>query len=203
MVPRRVDSPEWWAVAQDLAARAVAGNQAAAGDLAAHVRPWILRLAGSQFPYRGDGEDVAQNVSISIIRRIGGLRDVTRLRSWLAALTFNEVRSFYRRRQAESDRLHRAHGGRLPSEEAIERTSVLGGLRVDLLDGLDRLSRPEAFALGLRQLGIGYREIAAEMSTPERLQELFDSSRGPVPEGTVKRWVKNARDQLRDDMAGS
>ncbi|MFV0259810.1 MAG: RNA polymerase sigma factor [Acidimicrobiales bacterium] len=181
----RVDSPAWWAGATDLAGRAVAGDRQAAGDLAAHVRPWILRLAGTQFPYRGDAEDVAQNVSVAIIRRVDGLRDITRLRSWLATLTFNEVRTFYRRQQAESARLYRANGGRLPSEEAPERTSVLGGLRVDLLDGLERLPRAAAFALGLRQLGVGYAEIAAEMSTPERLEELFGSERGPVPEGTV------------------
>ncbi len=199
--PARLDSPEWWEHARLLASKVVAGDEEAAGELSGHVRPWVLRLAGRQFPFRGDAEDVTQNVCIVVLRNVGNLRDASRLRSWLAAVTLNEVRGFYRRQTQEAERLRRAAGSRPVDGVAAERTSLIGGLRVDLLDGLDHLPRHQAFALGLRQFGIGYDEIASELSQPNRLAELFDDRRGPVPVGSVKRWVSEARNELASAMA--
>jgi RNA polymerase sigma factor (sigma-70 family) len=195
--PPLIDTDEWWRRARELAAGAASGDRGAASDLASFVRPWVFRLAARQFPYEGDADDVAQNVSIAVLRSIGNLRDPSRVRSWLAAVTLNEVRGFYRRQRREAVKLEEVSGYRAPDLAAADRTSVLGGYRVDLLDGLSRLPRHEAFALGLRQLGLPYEEIAAEMSLPDRLSTLFDDGRGPVPVGSAKRWVSNARSQLR------
>jgi DNA-directed RNA polymerase specialized sigma24 family protein len=154
-------------------------------------------------PYRGDADDVTQNVCLVVLRTVGQLRDPTRIRSWLAAVTLNEVRSFYRRQSREAERIRRAAGARPVDGAAAERTSVIGGLRVDLLDGLESLPRHHAFALGLRQLGVGYEEITAELSRPDRLRTLFDDRTQPVPIGSVKRWVSEARVRLTASLAAT
>lgn len=186
----------WWERARRLSEAAIRGDAHAAADLSVHVRPWVLRLAARQFPYRGDAEDVTQEVCVVVMRSAGGLRDAERLRSWLAAVTLNEVRAFYRSRKHEAERLRRAAGATPPTEAAPSRTSVLAGLRVDLLEGLERLPRHHAAALGLRQLGLSYEEIAAELSVPQRRADLFPGRAEPIPVGSVKRWVAQARASL-------
>lgn len=181
----RVDSDEWWAVGLDLADRASAGNAAAVSELAGHVRPWVDRLASAQFPYNGDAEDVAQNVCIIVMKKSVDIRKPERLRSWLAAITLNEVRRFYRVQGQESARLHRANNGRIPDDIAPERTSVLGGMRVDLLDAVEDLTSDQAMAFGMRQFGVPYDEIAVQMDAPV---------------GSVKRWVNEARTHVRTKM---
>lgn len=181
----RVDSDEWWAAGLDLARAASRGQTDAASDLAGHVRPWVHRLAAAQFPYNGDAEDVAQNVSITVMKRSGDIRKPERLRSWLAAVTLNEVRRFYRVQSQESARLMRANDGRVPADVAPDRTSVLGGMRVDLLDAVEELTPDQATAFGIRQFGVPYDEIAAQMDAPV---------------GSVKRWVNEARGHVRAKM---
>jgi len=182
----RVDSTEWWQVAKDLAADASGGETDASAELAGHVRPWVFRLAAAQFPYNGDAEDVAQNVSLTVMNKADGIRQPDRVRSWLAAITLNEARRFYRVQAQEADRLARAHDGRIPADLAPERTSVLGGMRVDLLDAVEGLTADRATAFGLRQFGVPYDEIASQMSAPV---------------GSVKRWVNEARTHVRQKMS--
>lgn len=192
-----IDSPGWWERAIELAERATGGDTRAASDLTAHVRPWVFRLAARQFPYLGDADDVTQDVCIAVFRTIDRLRHPDRLRAWLASVTLNEVRRFYRHRTREAERLRRAATASPRTGAAPERTSVLGGFRVDYLDTIEQLPKHKAFALGLRQLGLSYEEIAAEISRPERLIELFDDRTEPIPVGTVKRWVSEARSMMK------
>ena len=187
----------WLPEAQALVARAAAGDAEAAGRVASLARTWILRLAAQYLPHRDDAEDVAQDVVITVMRSVGGVRDPERLRSWLASVTLNQVRASYRRWTREADLLRRAGAVQPVDDVAPGRVSSLAGYRVDLLDGMERLPPHKAFALGLRQLGLDYPDVAAEMSQPERLAELFPQPRTePVPEGSVRRWVKEARDEL-------
>ena len=195
-----IDTPEWWARAIALAEKATTGDTRAASDLTAHVRPWVFRLAARQFPYRGDADDVTQDVCIAVFRTIDRLRHPDRLRSWLASVTLNEVRRFYRHRTRDAERIQRAAAASPPTAAAPERTSVLGGFRVDFLDTIEQLPSHKAFALGLRQLGLSYDEIAGEMSLPERMDQLLPDRSDPVPVGTAKRWVSEARTVMEEGM---
>lgn len=186
----------WLPEAQALVVAASAGDAEAAGRVATLARTWILRLAAQYLPHRDDAEDVAQDVAITVMRSVGGVRDPERLRSWLASVTLNQVRASYRRWTREADLLRRASASQSADDVAPGRVSSLAGYRVDLLDGMERLPAHKAFALGLRQLGLEYPVVAAEMSQPDRLAELFPGRLDPVPEGSVRRWVKEARDEL-------
>ena len=192
----------WLPEAQALVPLAAAGDAEAAGRVASLARTWVLRMAAQYFPHRDDAEDVAQDVSITVIRSVGGVRDPERLRSWLASVTHNQVRASYRRWTREADLLRRAGAEQAIDDTAPGRVSSLAGYRVDLLDGMERLPPHKAFALGLRQLGLDYPDIATEMSQPVRLAELLPRRTQPVPEGSVRRWVKEARDELLRSIDG-
>ena len=74
----------------------------------------------------------------------------------------------------------------LPVRPDPQRTSVVAGTRLDLLDALEVLPPDYAEAAALRDvLGLPYGEIAT----------LLD-----VPEGTVKSRIHEARRQLRQRL---
>ena len=71
----------------------------------------------------------------------------------------------------------------LPDSPDPQRTSVVAGTRLDLLDALESLPPEQAEAAVLRDvLGLTYGEIATAQG---------------VPEGTVKSRLHEARRQLR------
>lgn len=195
-----LDSVAFWQRAVDLAV-AAACDRAAAEKLCGHLRPWVLRLVAAQFPYRGDAEDVTQETILAVFNGVGKLDDPERVRSWVAAIALNQTRNFYRRQSREAIRLGKLHNGRRPTEEAPERTSIIGGMKVDLFESLDRLEPQKAFALALRQFGLPYEAIAGEMSSPEHLATHFPDRQTPIPVGTVKRWVSEARTEMRRHMS--
>ena len=165
---------------ETLARAASAGDAHALNGLLTAVRPEVLRVCARFLPNREDAEEACQDTLLAVSRGIHRFERRSSFRTWLHRLAANRARSTYqelRRRFAE------AGGVPLPDRPDPQRTSVVAGTRLDLLDALQGLTPEQAEAVALRDvLGVSYGEIAA----------LLD-----VPEGTVKSRIHEARRRLR------
>lgn len=106
----------------DLVAAAVSGNRAAFERLLethySRIHGLAWRLTGS----RADADDIAQDVCLTLVEKIGTFRGQAKFTTWLTGITFNACRDFRRRR--------RSLGG------MIEKLTVLAGL-AEAPDGRD------------------------------------------------------------------
>jgi RNA polymerase sigma factor (sigma-70 family) len=167
----------------DLARQAV-DDPAAMERLLGEIRPRVLRLCGRFLPCHQDAEDACQDTLLAVSQGLARWDGRAAFSSWLYRVAANRSRSTYevlRRRSLERP------GPLMPAETADPRTtSVVAGTRLDLLEGLSRLSPEAAEAVALRDvLDLGYREIAELLA---------------VPEGTVKSRIHDARRQLRRSL---
>ncbi|MFF0120206.1 RNA polymerase sigma factor [Micromonospora arida] len=175
---------------EELARRAAAGDNVALDALLAAVGPRVLEQCGRFLPCRQDAEEAAQDALLQVARHIQGFEGRSLFSTWLHTVVANCARQTYRslrRRAAERP------SALLPVDVADPRTtSVIAGLRLDLLDALDRLEahRPDlATALVLRDLcQLDYQEIAGQLG---------------IPIGTLKSRIHHARRHVRETMRDS
>ncbi len=85
----------------DLVAMAAGGDRAAFSALVERHYGYVFRLAWRLTGDRGDAEDVAQEVCVSMARAIGGYRGSGALTTWLYAMTLNASRDLARRSRRE------------------------------------------------------------------------------------------------------
>jgi RNA polymerase sigma-70 factor (ECF subfamily) len=164
-----------------LARAAAAGDTAALDTLLTVLRPDVLRICARFLPNREDAEDACQDTLFALTRSIGRFEGRSSFRTWLYRLTANRARSTY---QSLRGRFLAESGGTpLPDRPDPRRTSVVAGVRLDLLDALETLRPDLAEAVVLRDLlDLSYADIAALTA---------------VPEGTVKSRIHHARSTLR------
>ncbi|MBM7862296.1 sigma-70 family RNA polymerase sigma factor [Lentzea nigeriaca] len=81
---------------QVIAARA--GDRAALDAVVAASLPLVYNVARRALSTDADVDDVVQDTMFRVIRGIDSLREPERFRSWLVAVTINQVREHYRRR---------------------------------------------------------------------------------------------------------
>ncbi|WP_198680944.1 sigma-70 family RNA polymerase sigma factor [Lentzea terrae] len=81
---------------QVIAARA--GDRAALDAVVEASLPLVYNIAGRALSADTDVDDVVQETMFRVIRGIDALREPERFRSWLVAVTINQVREHYRRR---------------------------------------------------------------------------------------------------------
>ncbi|MCP2197116.1 sigma-70 family RNA polymerase sigma factor [Lentzea flava] len=81
---------------QVIAARA--GDRAALDAVVAASLPLVYNVAGRALSTDADVDDVVQDTMFRVIRGIDSLREPERFRSWLVAVTINQVREHHRRR---------------------------------------------------------------------------------------------------------
>ncbi|GAA3648318.1 RNA polymerase sigma factor (sigma-70 family) [Lentzea atacamensis] len=81
---------------QVIAARA--GDRAALDAVVAACLPLVYNVAGRALSADADVDDVVQDTMFRVIRGIDSLREPERFRSWLVAVTINQVREHHRRR---------------------------------------------------------------------------------------------------------
>jgi RNA polymerase sigma-70 factor (ECF subfamily) len=167
-----------------LARAAAAGVPGALDALLVAAGPEALRLCARFLPNREDAEEACQDTLLALARGISRFEGRSTFRTWLYRIAANRARSTYQRLR----RRFEAEGGMLPDRPDPQRTSVVAGTRLDLLDALDGLGPELAEAVTLRDvLGLSYREIAT----------LLD-----VPEGTVKSRIHDGRRRLRERLDG-
>jgi RNA polymerase sigma factor (sigma-70 family) len=77
-----------------------AGDREALDAVVAASLPLVYNVAGRALNADADVDDVVQETMVRVIRGIDALREPERFRSWLVAVTINQVREHYRRRDA-------------------------------------------------------------------------------------------------------
>ncbi|WP_434444767.1 sigma-70 family RNA polymerase sigma factor [Lentzea sp. E54] len=74
------------------------GDRASLDAVVAACLPLVYNVAGRALHAVADVDDVVQETMVRVIRGIDALREPDRFRSWLVAVTINQVREHYRRR---------------------------------------------------------------------------------------------------------
>ncbi|MER7591048.1 sigma-70 family RNA polymerase sigma factor [Micromonospora sp. NPDC127501] len=69
------------------------GEHAAMDELVSHYLPLVYNIVGRALSRSADVDDVVQNTMLSVVRGLAGVRDPRLFRSWLVAVTMNEVRA--------------------------------------------------------------------------------------------------------------
>jgi len=113
---------------------AAAGDRAAFGELYVRYARMVHGILLSRVP-PGDAEDLVQDVFVSALRQLGGLRSAAAFRGWLAAIARNRAMDYFR------DARERA-----PLDEAAERAAGAHDSGANALLVLDLIRRlPEAY----------------------------------------------------------
>ncbi|MET9416634.1 sigma-70 family RNA polymerase sigma factor [Streptomyces klenkii] len=75
-----------------------AGDTAAQDELVAAHLPLVYNIVGRALGGHADVDDVVQETMLRVINGLGELRDAAAFRSWLVAITMNQIRSHWRER---------------------------------------------------------------------------------------------------------
>ncbi|MET7471882.1 sigma-70 family RNA polymerase sigma factor [Micromonospora sp. NPDC005599] len=74
------------------------GDQAALDELVSHCLPLVYNIVGRALNRSSDVDDVVQNAMVNVVRGLPGVREPQLFRSWLVAVTMNEIRTYMRHR---------------------------------------------------------------------------------------------------------
>ena len=84
----------------ELAARAIGGDREAFGRLLDRHYDLIYRVAFRILGSAADAEDVAQDVCLALVGKLGQFRGNSRFSTWLCSIAVNQCRDFLRRRKS-------------------------------------------------------------------------------------------------------
>ena len=186
--------------------RARVGDQEALDYLVAKWQPRLVahfrrKNAGS------DAEDIAQNVMLTMIRNISGLREPAAFRAWLYKTAANELASFYRHND-KTQRLEEGMGhvhasgarrGRtgaaqirtndydVTMQDVMKHENV--GAVNDAIDLLPELYRDRAY-------GEKVRDVLVRFMDGEKMREIAEDL--SIPLGSIKRMISIAREKLAE-----
>lgn len=173
-------------VEDDLVARFCAGERGAFERIVAQHQGRVARLAWRLLGWRGEVEDVVQEVFVKALENLHKFRGESSLGTWLAALTINECRRMRRRRM-----MLRVFLGRVKEEKEVAAADAgaMAGER-------GRLVRE-----AVRGLGSKHREVVVlrylEGMEIEEIARVLGVSRS-----AVEVRLHRARQELKDVLAG-
>jgi RNA polymerase sigma-70 factor (ECF subfamily) len=173
------------ALQRQLAERFLAGNRQAAAELIALLEPRVRRLAYRLLGWRGDVDDVVQNVFMIMIAKLYAFGWRSSLQTWLMTLTVNQCRKRHRRGLAVI-RWWTRRGGTLtqppsPDERLIEQQA---GQRV---------------RQAVRALPQRYREVVV-LHYLEGMDIAAVAQALSLKRGTVEVRLHRARSQLKETL---
>jgi RNA polymerase sigma factor (sigma-70 family) len=169
-----------------------AGDPRALDELVAQSLPLVYSLVGRALGRRAEVDDVVQDTMLSVVGGIGGLRDPQRFRSWLVAVTMNQIRDHHRYRrqvpQAAPPDPDRPDPGADFVDETLTRMGLSGQRRE--IAGAARWLDPEDRDL----LSLWWLEAAGELSRAQLATALdLDPHHATVRVGRMKDRLDTAR----------
>jgi RNA polymerase sigma-70 factor (ECF subfamily) len=169
----------------DLAERARGGDRDAYGELARRFRPGIYAVLLGWLHDPAEADDVAQDVFLHGMRKLGQLRDVRCFAGWLRQIAV----------RLALNRLSR----RRPSGGGFSRLANLAAPGTDPAEELERAEQRLQVREGLTHLRPLYREVLEAFYLHGRsLQEMSIAFDAPL--GTIKRRLHTARQLLREHL---
>ncbi|WWR54975.1 sigma-70 family RNA polymerase sigma factor [Streptomyces sp. SCSIO 30461] len=148
---------------------AQAGNQEAQDRLVAEYLPLVYNITGRALNGHADVDDVVQETMIRMLGSLDGLRGPESFRSWLIAITMNQIRGHWRDRRSEAipggDGLGDAYDVVDPGADFVDLTILrlgLSGQRQETAEATRWLDEDDRALLSLWWL-----EAAGELSRAE------------------------------------
>ncbi|MFP3987148.1 sigma-70 family RNA polymerase sigma factor [Streptomyces sp. E11-3] len=143
------------------------GDQRAQDELVSAYLPLVYNIVGRALNGHADVDDVVQDTMIRALGGLGSLQDSGRFRSWLVAITMNEIRRHWHKHQAEpaSSGLQDANDVADPGVDFVDLTIVrlgLQGQRREVAEATRWLDTDDRALLSLWWL-----EAAGELSRAE------------------------------------
>ncbi|AVZ71243.1 RNA polymerase [Streptomyces lunaelactis] len=148
------------------------GDQRAQDELVAAYLPLVYNIVGRALNGHADADDVVQETMIRALRGLGSLRDPGGVRSWLVAITMNQIRRHWHKHRAEpaSSDLQEAYDVADPGADFVDLTIVrlgLEGQRREVADATRWLDTDDRALLSLWWLEaageLGRAEVAAAL----------------------------------------
>ena len=175
-----------WNEITTLVQLARAGDRAAYGELIERFRPTVYAVALSRLRNPAEAEELAQEVFLHGMKKLGQLRDVQCFAGWLRQITVRMAINRLTRRGpvqgVESERLEQAQAAETAPLDAMIRAEQ----RSELYRGLERLKPVDrATLLAFYIHGRSLKQMSREFETPI---------------GTIKRRLHVARNRLKKAM---
>lgn len=187
-----------------LVQQAINGDREALQVVWESHRRWVAAVLLAHGPCEAEVDDLLQDVAVSVVSRIGGLRDAASFKPWLRAVALNAAHTAGRRRPSRAVRVlaklglvkDESSGG---SVEGESREKDEGGVLLSLASQMAEGYR-EPLLLRCVQ-GMSYREIGQVMGLPETtietriargrrmLRELAEAERKKEHAGEVQERV--------------
>jgi len=173
---------------------AIRGEHDALRELWKRNRRWVAAIILAHKPRWSDLEDLLQEVSVSIVRKVGELRDPAAFKPWLRTVAINAARAAARDKSGKFRRL----GGESDDDES-------GGVLARVLGGESTpiAARGEASEEARRlmdlamQLPEGYREPLLLRCVREMSYRQIGELVG-LPESTIETRIARGRRMLRE-----
>jgi RNA polymerase sigma factor (sigma-70 family) len=163
-----------------LAVAAAAGDPKALDRLLTRIQPDVLRHCRRLLPNDLDAEEACQDTLLAVARRINTFEGRARFTTWLYRITLNAGLDTYRRLKRRGETVVLDH----VELTAAQRTSVVAGHRIDLLEAFGAVDPKFGLPVMLRDVyDLDYPEIAASLE---------------IPEGTVKSRIHEGRRSMQN-----
>ncbi len=154
----------------ELVSAARAGDPSAQDALVSAYLPLVYNIVGRALNGSVDVDDVVQDTMLKALDSLGGLRAPESFRSWLQAITMNQKRAHWHRRQPAQGAVDEAEGVADPGADFVDLTIVqlqLSGQRQETARAT-RWLEPDDRGL----LSLWWLECAGELTRAEIAQAL-------------------------------
>lgn len=162
--------------ADDVAARAIAGDEAALRQLWNEHRRWVAAVLMAHMPRTAELDDLLQEVAMAVVAKISGLRDAAAFKPWLRAVAISIAKTSARRSNVRKAGWLRVAG--YAGDEEPEDRLVGPGQRETLREGRRLMEITTDLPDGYREplllkcvQGMSYRQISQVMGVPETTVE--------------------------------
>lgn len=177
----------------DLAGRAIAGDPAALQDLWRIHRAWVAAVLLAHMPRDAELDDLLQEVALTMIRKVGELRDPALLKPWLRTIAVNAAITAGRRRTVRL-RLVR------PAPDAFDAPAPASSASDATVRAMNAEEARRAIELA-RSLPPDYAEpLLMRCVHAMNYQQIADALQVPVT--TIETRLARARRMLREAAEG-